>query len=436
MLSEDEKTYDFYLTVAKLAGNNIRRAISNANGMSDISFIIVKINGRKYVADLTGNIMAYTGRNAVSTYKTKANSVIKTETNGVVLSHFVDNGKAFVESVVHSREARNCQRILINYLMAERYFNEAYNFDVTHNDNKMSAVKKAKIILENKYSLSFLSGFFFDEACPKLDAQLKENLYKRAFDLRYSYATLDSTLKLAQNKYLQDFSSRNDDFLMSVDEIRRRFKAENISSRVTGQTDTTVNKSMLKAVNRSAKPANSIDLYKSAFVKLPTRKRKRAFRNLKWVNKDIFLCRPGTLDSKNGYAEIEEDNKHSFIINYYKRLFEKQESSDSNEKRFLYNCECKMYRHIWHTQERISYTQGFLYFPDGAVAKVNFDNNETAYDVLHRINCIYAALFGFTPDDKTSPTDWMYDSIRSAYTDEGIAMYRKAMIKARRQGRI
>ncbi len=436
MQSGNEKAYDFYLTVAKLAGNNVRRAISSANGMSDISFIIVKISGRKYIADLTGNIMAYKGKNAVGSYRAEANSVIKTETNGIVLNHLIDNGKAFVESVIHSREARSCQRMLIDYLMAERYLHEAYDFDIMHNDNKMSAVKKAKMILENKYSLSFLSGFFFDEACPKLDAQLKENLSNRAFDLKYSCATADSTIKLAQDKYLQDFSSRNDDFLTPIDEIKRRFKAENISRRVTGQTDTTVDKSMAKAVNCSVKPASYVDLYKSAFVRLPTRKRKRAFRNLKWVNKDLFLCRYRTLDDKNRYANIEMETKHSFIMNYYKRLFEKQKGSDMDEKRFLYNCECKMYRHIWHTQEKISYTQGFLYFPDGAVAKVDFDKKETAYEVLHRINCIYAALFGFTPDDKTNPTDWMYDSIRSAYTDEGIAMYRKAMIKARRQGRI
>ena len=47
---------------------------------------------------------------------------------------------------------------------------------------------------------------------------------------------------------------------------------------------------------------------------------------------------------------------------------------------------------------------------------------------------MYASLFGFTADDMQG--NWLYDSIRRAYTDEGVANYRLALINAREKGKV
>jgi hypothetical protein len=104
---------------------------------------------------------------------------------------------------------------------------------------------------------------------------------------------------------------------------------------------------------------------------------------------------------------------------------------DTNRQ--FFNFEANMYRKLWNIDKPIVYRNGKLIFPDGAIAAV--ENGKLPFETLHKINAIYAALFGFGPDDISNPTDWLYNSIRAAYTDEGNAMYRMAMIEARLKGR-
>ena len=56
---------------------------------------------------------------------------------------------------------------------------------------------------------------------------------------------------------------------------------------------------------------------------------------------------------------------------------------------------------------------------------------------FHKVNTTYAALFGFRDrEDSRGGREWLYDAIRKAYTDEGMADYRLAMIDAKLSGKL
>lgn len=426
-----EKMYNLYLVISKLAGNSVRRAICQENGMDDLKLISIKFKGKTQLTKLVNDIMGYTKSNAIEKFKPTA-APLFTVNSSVTIRHAVDKDKVFVESILKSKDARNCQKHLIDYLMAEKYFNEAYDYDkLHHNNSKVSAVEKAKAVIREVYSLNFLSGFFFDEACPKLDQQLKEQLCLRAFDPLYSCTTEDKTIELMQKKYLAEFSSRKEAYVSDSTDTERYFKAENIRRQLSATDKPAVRAAEERAIQNSANPATHVDLYRAAFIQLPTEKRKRKFINLKHYHSDIITCRKQDISFKKQYAEIEFKTKHDYIMDSYADRIKQGQNIDTNRQ--FFNFEANMYRKLWNIEKPIVYKQGKLYFPDGAIAAV--ENGQMPFETLHRINAIYAALFGFGPDDISNPTDWLYNSIRAAYTDEGNAMYRLAMIDARLRGR-
>lgn len=426
-----EKMYNLYLVISKLAGNSVRRAICQENGMGDLKAISVKFKGKNPLAKLVGDIMGYNKSNAVERFKSVAAPLFSVNSS-VAIRHQVDKDRVFVESILKSKDARNCQKYLIDYLMAEKYFNEAYAYDKLNKSNtKIAAVEKAKAVIREVYSLNFLSGFFFDEAGPKLDQNLKEQLYMRAFDPLYSCTTEDKTMELMQKKYLAEFSSRKDAYTSDSTDTERYFRAENMKRRLSTANKPAVRVAEAKAVRNSANPASNVDLYRAAFIQLPTEKRKRAFINLKHYHSDVITCRKKDISFKRQYADIELKTKHNYIMDCYADRVKTGQGVGMNRQ--FFNFEANMYRKLWGIDKPIIYRQGQLLFPDGAIAPV--DNGKMPFETLHKINAIYAALFGFGPDDISNPTDWLYNSIRAAYTDEGNAMYRLAMIDARLKGR-
>lgn len=426
-----EKMYNLYLVISKLAGNSVRRAICQENGMDDLKAVSIKFGGRNTIVQLVSDIMGYNKSNTVDKFKKTAEKLVTVKSN-VVIRHQIDNAKVFVESIVKSKDSRNCQRYLVDYLMAERYFKEAYDYDVLHHVNaKKSSVEKAKAVIRDMYSLNFLSGFFFDGPCPKLDQHLKEQLCSRAFDPLYSCTTEEKTMELMQKKYLKEFSSRKEAYISDATDTERFFRAENMRRRLDATNKPAVRAAEEKAIQNSANPAMNVDLYRSMFIQLPTERRKRRFRNLKHMNSDILTCHKKELNYKQQYANIEYKTKHSFIQDCYTDKLGQAKGIDTNRQYF--NFEANMYRKLWDIDKPIVYKQGKLYFPDGAIAAV--EKGRPPFETLHKINAIYAALFGFGPDDISNPTDWLFNSIRAAYTDEGVALYRMAMVEARLKGR-
>ena len=88
-----------------------------------------------------------------------------------------------------------------------------------------------------------------------------------------------------------------------------------------------------------------------------------------------------------------------------------------------------MYQYIWQTSGAVYSRDGSIYFPDGRAIAIPSAMSD--YEFFHKINTVYAALFGFTSDDAVGGSNWLIDSIRSAYTDEGNALYRLAVIDER-----
>ena len=431
--TKQNKMHNYYLIVSKLAGNSVRRAICQENGFDDIKTVSIKFSGREPMIKFVGDVMRCSKGNVVATHKQRANDMLFA-TSSQPMNHEIDKGQVFTESVVKSKDARICQRQLVNYLMAETYFIHAFEYDKKYgSEDKYSAVDKAKAKLREMFSLNFLSGFIFDKAkCPVFDQTLKDQLSERAFDPLYSCTNKDVTDKLVRDKYKKDFCSEESIFSNSPEAIDRYFNVQKFKEQIDGSVNEAVDESFAKAVTRSANPASAVDLYRDAFLKMPTAPRRRKFINLKNRNSDIITCPMRKLGQKKQYADIEYKTKHDFIMDCYKDRL--PENSNIEEARHYFNYEASMYRKIVRLDSSVAYKQGKLYFPDGAVAAIPSDMKP--YEILHKINAIYAALFGFTGEDIANPTDWLYNSIRSAYTDEGVALYRQAMIEARMRERI
>lgn len=424
--------YNYCLIVSKLAGNNIRRELCRENGFSDIKIVSVRFRSRNVVANLVSDIMAYNKMDVVSHFKEAALASISVSCSQKI-NHPIDYGSVFVESVLKSKDARNCQRQLVDYLVAELYFRQAYEYDVNHGMNgKYTAVDKAQAKIRELHSLNFLSGFIFEKGKqPVMDLTLKDQLAHRAFNPLYSCTTSEMTNELVRNKYKNNFSSFESEFTGDSDKVDRYFNVRDAQRKINGSINAAVDTVCNKILSRSPYHISDMDFFKSFFVKMPTVKRKRRFLNLKNRNSDIITCSFKVLDKKQQYNDIEYKTKHSFIFDCHKDRLPKV--SNIEESRHYFNYEAAMYRKIMRLESSITYRQGRLHFPDGSVAVVPL--NVQPYEVLHKINTMYAAFFGFSGEDLANPTDWLYNTIRSAYTDEGVALYRQYIIDIRRKSR-
>lgn len=423
---------NIYLVTAKQAGNNVRRVICLENGFPEITAISVRYKGKDKLVDLVDHIMRYTRSDAVPRYEKQAMSMLTVASKSEI-KHSVDVGSTFVESVLRSKDARNCQKQLVDYMMAEFYLREAFDYDKAHNTTgRNSAVEKAKLVLTQMYSLNFISNFIFDGEQPVLDANLKEQLLDRAFDPLYSCTTFDKMTELANKKYIRDFTSRKDFFSHTEAEVAQELHREAIESRIDHVDPPAIKERIGKVINRHPKPSFGKDLYRSLFVKPSTMKRRRKFINLQQRHADILECSKARLAYKKQYASIDYGTKHNYINNYYAEDY--REGPNNSKERYYFARENQMYGFIWNTSAVVTYKGGRLYFPDGAVSIV--EDGMEPYEMLHRINAIYAALLGFTADDIGDTKDWMFNSVRSAYTDEGNAFFRLKMIEAREQGRM
>ena len=431
-----EKIYNMCLAIAKMAGNNLRRSICRENGQTDTRSIAVKFKDKNELTDLVDEVMKATKPDTSNVFNRRVAQqlIIKAR---VRILHEIDNGSVFTESVLKSKDARICQKKLIDYMMAERYFKEAFEYDAVHPGMSPSAMDKAKQIIEGMYSINFLSNFYFPIGKPPfMDEGLRERLMDRAFDPMYSFSNEEKLSDMMQKKYLKDLSSKKEYFSAEESSMRKTFALDSFMQKLRRTKTAELEKRERDIAAHSLNPITKPDLYHEVFQKMPVQKRKRRFLDIKSRNKDILLCPKRQLSDKWNFSDSDCKVKNDFIHKCYMDMLESESTGTPSEKdisRYLFKKEAEMYRNLRSIEGAVSYKKGCIYLPDGSISVPVKDMEP--HELLHKINTIYAALFGFSGED-VKDSDWLYNAIRASYTDEGVALYRLSMIQARKEGRM
>ena len=412
----NEKSYNMYLKMLKLACRNVRAAICQENGITDTSQVQVKIRDRDGLVNIVAAIVS-TPDSADTIYATRVERRLVIVSDVTIL-HQINAASVFIKSILKSRSARICQKQMVNYLMAERYLDAAWDYDMQNKteDDSMPNVEYAKSVIIDRYSLNFIGGFLLTER-PRIEPTILNGLKTQAFDERYSLMTEEQNAKIADRRYAREFESRTDVFLASSPVS---FKVDTVKD--------TEQKSMIDVfINKSKTSETDIiaQLYQTSFANIPLQKRRRRFVNLKSKNRDVEICPENALGVKRQFSQIEATTKHTYIMNY----FNDNMQLGSDRSSYYFEQEAWMYKYMWQTDGIIYAQSGNIYLPDGTAIAI--PDSMTDYEFFHRINTVYAALFGFTPEDAVGGANWLIDSIRSAYTDEGNALYRLTVIDKR-----
>lgn len=421
----NDAVYNRCLRIAQLGVNNVKRDLCAMNKYARPDAIKIKLRSKDEVLANIDKIMR-NSHNALLIYKSKMQSLIIVETDLTNLNGRGQVGEMFVRSIVKSRDARVCQKQLVDVMAAEKYLQSAYYYDVRNPVKRLSdkAIEYAKNILFRTYSANFFNNFEFS-GTPRVTERARMNLEAVAFDEKYSFGSIDACKKMADKKYESDYASRNDFFVVKPvsfdsadyesDDAHRRTLAPQLDRQFT------VGSLMIS------------DLYKGTFAKLSKHKGVRKFVNLRAKNKDIEDCPYKNLVIKRQFATIDAMTMHRYIYDSYSAN-KPMNLTNSDQQVYYFKQELGMYRDIWDNQQlRVIFKNSQLHFDDGTVVTV--DRNITPHECLHRVNAAYGALFGFGASDHKS-TDWLFNSLRQSYTTEGVAEYRLAMIDARLRGKL
>ena len=412
----NEKSYNMYLRMVKLACRNVRAAVCQENGITEKEQVQVKIRDREGLVRIVAAIMQ-SPDSAETIYASRVEKRVVVLTEASLL-HPVDTTTVFIQSILKSRSARICQRQLINYLMAERYLDAAWDYDQQHPSQK-TALNSAKDVITEKYSLNFLGGFVFEDR-PRIEPHILRGLKAQAFDTRYFLVTEEQNDKMVDRKYASEFGIRNDVFIVSA--------PVSFSVNTVKSVQDASQKSMMDVFIKRVKKSETdiiTQLYSTSFADMPLQKRRRRFVNLASKNRDVELCPEKNLAVKRQFAQIEATTKHTYIMNY----FNDHITSSDDRRVYYFDQEAWMYKYIWQVEGNIYSQGGNIYLPDGKALEI--PDSMTDYEFFHRVNTVYAALFGFNESDVVGGNNWLIDSIRKAYTDEGNALYRLTIIDKR-----
>lgn len=408
----DDNVYNRCLRIATMACDNMKEELARINGMQNPNSIQVKVRDKDQLVEFVQGIMKL-GSKGMSVYKSRVQLSLIISSEDMRFKNTQKAGELFVTSVIRSREARVCQKHLIDLQAAEIYLKEAARYDKTHPYKLISesAFEQAKHVVVRKYSSDFMNNFDLNTPCIK--DSLVTVLRKQAFDKRYAFGTQDSNNNMARKKYETDYLSRNDFFLRSG---QRGGMSEVKSFR-----------------DRPFTLASLIiaDLYKGAFARLPAKRKIRRFVNLRSRNRDIEICPMRNLSAKRQFATIDAMTMHRYIYDFYadKRP---AAATEHDLQIYYFRRELEMYKYMWGESTKVTYERGKLKFGDGT--SVDLPPDILPHEGLHRVNAAYGALFGYGSDDITD--NWLYNAVRQAYTAEGLAEYRLAMIEARLKGKL
>lgn len=428
----NEKSYNMYLKMIKLGLLNVKEEMTKLN-MFNEGELQVKIRGKetlvKYVEDIVKD-----RKNAMVNYKDKIDKLIITRSDKPQIRSSSASA-IFIESVLKSRDARVAQKQLIDFTLAEQYLQEAWNFDNKHPGAKIgdSAIEKAREVIARTYSLNFLSNFVTNAGKPHLDNAIRDQLMKKAFDKKYSFATPESNKHVVHKRYQAEFVPKHTLFTLKSEARNNALKIDAVR---TSSNTQAAKRSPFHAVKETQVTSETLmltELYKGTFASLPFTNKRRKFVNLKLRSNDILVCPFKNLTIKRQYSDIESMTKQTYIYDFYRDQMPNN-LDEADAAQYYFRQENHMYQYMWGTKNSAHYQAGHLYFPDGTNVVVPVEYKP--YEFFHKVNATYAALFGFGPQDIRGGKYWLYDTIRKAYTDEGTADYRLAMIDARFMGRI
>ena len=99
----NEKSYDMYLRMVKLACKNVRAAICQENGITEKDQVQVKVRDRDGLVNIVAAIMQ-SPDSAEMIYASRVEKRLVIITDGKLL-HAVDATTVFIESILKSRSA-------------------------------------------------------------------------------------------------------------------------------------------------------------------------------------------------------------------------------------------------------------------------------------------------------------------------------------------
>ena len=409
----------------KLACSNVKRELVVINGFTSASCISIRIRSKNKITKIVEDII-YNPKMAINKYEDVVNDLLVITSTEDFL-HNTSYGRIFVESILREREARIAQKKLIDFLAAEKYLRRAAEYDRLHRPKNRyeGALETAKDNIINVFSLNFLSNFSFVNNAPAIDKYTLETLESLAFDKRFSFIRKDDIRAKVERCFIRKLAILNDDFLEMTDDqkrairfdvIRNEYKKDDVS---TGFADALVEAQESTAAITVFKLLTDVDRFPTKTGKL------RRVANLKEENVDILRCPLKQLSAKKQFAEIEVRTKRSYIYSYFaSKLI-------GNPDDYYYVKEQEMYRKIRKVDGNVKCKNGKLYLPDGITIEI--ESGMKPYEMLHKVNCLLAAMFGFTNKDAYDGKDWIEGTIRSAYTDEGVGEYRLELIRMRKE---
>lgn len=400
------------LRVARLACRNLAAELAWVNGMKTAAGIRVLVRGKEKLLQATWDVMH--GVAAEDRYETVRRAVqVRTASP---LAHSVDAARVFLQSVEYSADARVCQRRLLDVWPAARLLQAAYEYDSTRDGSR--AMESARRMVQSACGARFLENFTF-VGRPDVDARLRDDLIRRAFDSRFAFTSQASLQSMAEVRYQQAYLSARPFFVSAEgdEEAVQTSPVMDLAVRPGG-----MNINLLYA------------LYRGEAVRQPRTGVVRYMVNLPMCCQDICAMPLRMLETKRKHLLIDVRSRRSYILSHYDDLFKGRPNGNALALHYVQK-EAEMYQSIWDTGTALMAGSDAVILPDGMSIAV--PHGEQVHTFLHEINTIYAALFGCdSAADQKGGTRWLEDAIRKAYTDEGMADYRAAVATARLEGRM
>ena len=419
---------------AKLAVTNLKKEMARVNRISDPTRIEVRIKDSDGLCKIAASAMA-SPATAHDYDKAAAKRILVS--SGVFGLKTSAAGHVFVESILSTLRCRTAHRRLALLKSGERWFNMARDIDrgsdvretiaarANLGENIGSTVKPyalnaAKDHARLAFGTGFLKSFDFDDGPVRINHKVKQQLEQQAYNPDFSVYTREMTDALALNTYQKSFAPRVGVFSVKIKDTEP----------APAEKKPVIKPAPLPTPKKQLRSMDFPAIYGREFADLPTKGAKRHFINLKACVNDVFICRKESLYSKRQFAEIEFASKHNYIMDYYDDNMPEEYNAPGRKQDYYMLCENEMYKRIWHRKDGIKFkNDGRIYFPDGFVMRISKDEDPHVF--MHRVNAAYAAMFGCLDSDVQGGEAWMLDTVRRAYTDEGLAEYRLVVINAR-----
>ena len=337
-------------------------------------------------------------------------------------------GLIYLKNVDRVAKRRKAQKAYMEIKAAEKYLGLAEAFDA---DNGTNEKKTAGAVIRSRCR-SILE--YANENCTGFDDAKVKALYSYAFSPRYSYITEDEISDVTDDIFDRLFlnDARFNKSLLKYDgfgrsesvspakhglikrffdriktlrpKFRKSVSASSDASETVREKDYLIRRNIEKYVSRSSSGRTGFSTDYDAYIKL--------------LLSDIRGSSLRTLSEKRHFAEVDMMHQHKFIFDYHDRMMPASAKNDARERmKYYYNCEKKMFLAIYG-HEGIYIKDGYIVYPDGSSQKIT----KKPHDMLHDVNITIAARKGYNGDDVTE--DQLWNSVRAAYTAEGVDDYR------------